>query len=129
MNKEAGFFLMETIFLGMILGAVALVCYSYVALNQQRLYCESAVTAAFLSQEQIALLEAKPDSYLRSAGEVPWLGAGGNPVQRNGRSFQMTTRVTDAGESPDIRSIEVTVQWDEGGRWNQKIYRKLVLCR
>ncbi len=72
-RKEAGFFLLETIFWGMIVAVLAMVCYSYVFLNQQRRYAELAVTASFLSQKQIALTEALPADQLQTAAEIPWL--------------------------------------------------------
>ena len=114
-RKEAGFFLLETIFLGLIVAVLAMVCYSYVFLNQQRRYAELAVTASFLSQKQIALTE------------IPWLGGGGYPIERNGQTFWLTTRVTDTVYSTKIRAVEVTISWEEQGRRNEQKYRKLVI--
>ena len=126
-RKEAGFFLLETIFLGMIVAVLAIVCYSYVFLNQQRRYAELAVTASFLSQKQIALTEALPAEQLQTAAEIPWLGGGGYPIERNGQTFWLTTRVTDTAYSTKIRAVEVTISWEEQGRRNEQKYRKLVI--
>lgn len=127
-KQEAGFFLLETLILGMIVTALALVCYSYLFLNRQRLYSEGAVTASFLAQKQIALIEARPATWLRAAGEVPWLGDGASPVARNHRHFYLTTRITDSLGGSRLRSIEVNVVWEEQGRRLEQSYRKFVHC-
>ena len=126
-RKEAGFFLLETIFLGLIVAVLAMVCYSYVFLNQQRRYAELAVTASFLSQKQIALTEALSAEQLQAAVEIPWLGGGGYPIERNGQTFWLTTRVTDTVYSTKLRAVEVTISWEEQGRRNEQKYRKLVM--
>lgn len=127
-KQEAGFFLLETLILGMIVTALALVCYSYLFLHRQRLYCEGAVTASFLAQEQIALIEARPTSWLRSADAVPWLGEGGSPVERNHRHFQLSSRVLDTPYGSHLRAIEVEVAWEEQGKRLRQHYRKFVCC-
>lgn len=127
-KQEAGFFLLETLILGMIVTALALVCYSYLFLNWQRLYCEGAVTASFLAQKQIALIEARPAAWLRSVGEVPWLEDGASPVERNHRQFYLTSRITDSPYGSRLRSVEVTVAWEEQGKRLEQSYRKLVRC-
>lgn len=127
-KQEAGFFLLETLILGMIVAALALVCYSYLFLNRQRLYCEGAATASFLAQKQIALIEAQPAAWLRSADTVPWLGDGDSPVARNYRLFYLTTRITDSAYGTRLRAIEVNVAWEEQGKRLEQSYRKLVYC-
>lgn len=127
-KQEAGFFLLDTLVLGMIVTVIALVCSSYLLLNRQRLYAEGAVTASFLAQKQIALIEARPAAWLRSADAVPWLGDGDSPVARNHRQFSIATRVTDSPYGARLRSIEVHVVWEEQGRRIEQSYRKLVRC-
>ena len=127
-KQEVGFFLLETLVLGAIVTALALVCYSYLFLNRQRLYCEGAVTASFLAQKQIALIEARPNAWLKSADIVPWLGEGDSPVARNHRQFHVSSRVSDTPYGSHLRTIEVEVAWEEQGKRLQQRYRKFVCC-
>ena len=127
-KQEAGFFLLDTLVLGMIVTAIALVCSSYLFLNRQRLYGEGAVTASFLAQKQIALIEARPATWLRSADVVPWLGDEDSPVVRNHRQFSLATRITDSPYGARLRFVEVRVVWEEQGRRIEQTYRKLVRC-
>ena len=78
-------------------------------------------------RQQIALTEALPAEQLQTAAEIPWLGGGEYPIERNGQTFWLTTRVNDTAYSTKIRAVEVTISWEEQGRRNEQKYRKLVI--
>ncbi len=129
MEREKGFALLEALFLGAILAVASLICLSFAVLNEQRLQSEAEVTAAFLAQEQMALAEAKPAAYLRSASSLPWLGGGDNPVVRNRVAFEVETQVAGYEGSAFLRDIQVTVRWPARGRVRENRFHRLVSVR
>ncbi len=129
MEREKGFALVETVILGAILTVASLICLSFAVLNEQHRRNEAEVTAVFLAQEQMALAEAKPAAYLRSATSLPWLGDGANPVVRNHVAFEIATEIAGAEGSAFLRDIRVAVRWPERGTVREKRFHRLVSVR
>ena len=121
-----GFFLVEAMALSFLLLGCAATILVYQALARYRACAEAEITAAYLAQEQLARIEAQPASYLRAHSELPWLGEGGVPVERNRTQFEIASSVTPNGESPLRAEAEVRLRWQAGGKNCEAAYRKLV---
>ena len=123
---ERGFFLVEALVLSFsVLGCAAAVMV-YQALARHCAGMGREMTAAYLAQEQIACIEAKPASYLRTHTQIPWLGKGTAPVEKNGAQFEVESFVSPRGETTELAEAEVRVRWQSGGENRERIYRKLV---
>ena len=129
MEREKGFALVEAVVLGAILSVASLICLSFAVLNEQRMQSEAEVTATFLAQEQMALAEAKPAAYLRSASSLPWLGDDSSPVVRNRVAFEIETQVAGYEGNAFLRDIQVTVRWPVKDRMRERHFHKLVSVR
>ena len=123
---ERGFFLIEAVALAFIIFAASFSFVLFSALTRQREDASALVTAAFIAEEQIAYAEAQPKSYLSSVDTLPWLGDGAEPIKLNGREFHVSTAVRPA--EGGLRSVEVTLSWQERGKTKEKMYRRLVDC-
>ncbi len=125
-TDSRGFFLVEALVLSFLLLGCAATVLVYQALARYRACAEAEITAAYLAQEQLARIEAQPASYLRAHGELPWLGQGGSPVEKNRTQYDISATVTPHGESPLLAEAEVRVRWQAGGKSCEAAYRKLV---
>ncbi len=121
-----GFFLVEVLVLSFLVLGCAASAATYRALAGNRAATGAELTAAYLAQEQIARIEAQPASYLRAHTEVPWLGAGSSPVEKNGAQFEIASIALPHAEASGLASVEVRVRWRTGDRSREEIYRKLV---
>ena len=124
MEKERGFFLIETIAVSMLLLSIAAFCFTYQRIDQQRIYTEAAVTAYFLAQEQIALIEMQPAEVLRSQTNFPWLGQ--SPLEFNGQKFSLNAVLSPEPNSDFLRRITVTISWGKAQKKHVKSYQKLI---
>lgn len=125
--REKGFFLIDTVILGAVLIAAASVSYLFNAASRQQLNNEAAIAAAFLGQEQIARIEAKPINELSIMSTAAWQGNGTNPVVLNGKEFYIDTTL-EAVEGGRFRLVNVKVSWTEDAKTVTQTYRKLVAC-
>lgn len=123
---ERGFFLIEALILSFLLLGCAASVLVYQALAQNRASMEAEITAAYLAQEQLALIESKPESYLRTHSEIPWLGEDGTPVEKNRTIYEISSSVTPHGESATLAEAEVRIRWQMAGKSRETIRRKLV---
>ena len=121
-----GFFLVEVLVLSFLVLGCAASAATYRALAQNRAATGAELTATYLAQEQIARIEAQPASYLRAHTEVPWLGEGASPLEKNGTQFEITSIALPHAEANGLASVEVRVKWQTGDRSREEIYRKLV---
>ncbi len=126
MKKEHGFFLLETILLSMILVAMAAFCFTYQAMARQQAYTGAAITAAFLAQEQFALIEAQPFETIKQNTSFSWLGD--SSLERNGEKFLVKTNLMNESGNSNMRLIKVEVSWGNYDQKHTKSYYKLVSC-
>jgi len=99
----------------------------YQMLARNRAAAAAEITASYLAQEQLARIEAQPASYLRAHGEIPWLGEGNLPLEKNSTEFQISSVVTPHPEYPEsLAQAEVRIQWRAAGKDREASYRKLV---
>ena len=124
MEKERGFFLIETIALSMLLLSITAFCFTYQRIDQQRIYTEAAVTAYFLAQEQIALVEMQPTEVLRSQTSFSWLGQ--SSLECNGQKFSLHSMLSPEPNSDSLRRLTVTISWDGAQKKHTKSYQKLI---
>lgn len=125
-TDERGFFLVEVLALSFLVLGCAASALVYRTLARSRAEAAAEITAAYLAQEQIARIEAQPASYLRAHGEIPWLGGGASPVEKNGCSFEVASSVTPHADAESLAEAAVRVRWETGGRSREAVYRKLV---
>ena len=123
---ERGFFLVEVLALSFLVLGCAASALVYRTLARSRVEAAAEITAAYLAQEQIARIEAQPASYLRTHGEIPWLGGGASPVEKNGISFTLSSSVSPRADTESLAETEVRVRWETGGRSREAVYRKFV---
>lgn len=121
--------MVEAAVLSLLLAVSALSVSFYRVLNYQRMHAESSVTAACLAGEQLALMAAKPASYLRGGAVIPWLGEGTSPVKMNGREFHIASEVSEVSAPDRIFSAGVTVSWEERGKKFSRSYERALICR
>lgn len=126
MNQK-GFFLLETVILGAVLTAAVSVTLVFSMARRQCLHNEAAVTAAFLGQEQIALIEAEPKAVIAAATSFDWLGKGTEPIEMNGSKYMVETRLEPA-EDVRFRLVTVTLSWEENNKKVTQKCQKLVSC-
>ncbi len=128
MMNQQGFFLLETVFVGLILLAVSAFLGVCRIGSQAQESSAVRVTAVFLAQKQLAFVEG--DKTLRvKNGDVSWLGLGGEPrITKNGTSFFVITRLSEVTDAPELKQIEVKVQWQERKKENQIKIIRLVRC-
>ncbi len=124
-SDARGFFLVEVLVLSFLVLGCGASAAAYRALARNRAATGAELTAAYLAQEQIARIEAQPEAYLRAHQEVPWLGEGTSPVEKNDTQFEVASSVRPHGEAPGLASVEVRVRWRTGERSREEIYRKL----
>lgn len=125
-NKERGFFLVEVLVLSFLVLGCAGSALVYRALSQNCAAIGAELTAAYLAQEQLACIEARPASYLRAHTQIPWLGKGTIPVEKNGTRFEILSSLSPHAEAGELAEAEVRVRWQAGGSVREKSYRKLV---
>lgn len=124
-----GFFLVEVLVLSFLVLGCAASAAVYRALAQNRAATGAELTAAYLAQEQIARIETQSGAYLRAHTDLPWLGAGESPVEKNGGQFEVTSVISPHAETAELASVEVRVRWRTGERSRETTYRKLVPYR
>ncbi len=125
-TDERGFFLIEAMMLSFLLLGCAASVLVYQALAQNRASMEAEITAEYLAQEQLALIESKPESYLRAHNEIPWLGEGGAPVEKNRTIYEISSSVAPYAESAALAEAEVRIRWQASGKSRETVRRKLV---
>ena len=125
-DRERGFFLVEVLILSFLVLGCAGAAAAYRALSQNCAAIGAELTAAYLAQEQIARIEAQPAAYLHAHAQIPWLGKGTAPVEKNGKRFEIISSVSPHGEASNLAEAEVRVQWQSDGRSREMTYRKLV---
>ena len=125
-TDERGFFLAEALLLSFLLLGCASSVLVYRALAQNRAFMEAEITAEYLAQEQLALIEAKPESYLRAHNEIPWLGEGASPVEKNRTQFEIASTVSPHAGTDKLAEAEVRIRWRAGGKERETVRRKLV---
>lgn len=125
-NKERGFFLVEVLVLSFLVLGCAASAMAYRALSKNCTIMGAELTAIYLAQEQIACIEARPASYLHAHGQIPWLGQGTMPVEKNGTRFEIVSSVSPYGGASELAEAEVRVLWQTDGHIREKTVRKLV---
>lgn len=121
-NRERGFFLVEVLVLSFLMLGCAALAMAYRAFEQSCAATGSELTAAYLAQEQLAYIEAQPTAQ----GQIPWLGKGTAPVEKNGKRFEVVSSVSPCGDAGELAEAEVRVRWQSEGKNREKTYRKLV---
>ena len=125
-RRQGGFFLIEVLVLSLVVLGCGAAVMAYRVLDRARAASEAELTATYLAQEQLARIEAQPASYLRAHEDVPWLGEGSVPIERNRVAFEVTSRVVPRAETTSLASAEVRVSWSADGRSRQETFSKLV---
>ncbi len=128
-GDRRGFFLVEVLVLSFLVLGCAASATAYRALAQNRAATGAELAAAYLAQEQIARMEAQPGTFLRTHTDVPWLGEGESPVEKNGTRFEVSSVILPHPETTALAAVEVHVRWRTGGRSREETYRKLVPYR
>lgn len=125
-ERQGGFFLVEVLVLSFVVLSCGAAVMMYRVLDRARAASEAELTAMYLAQEQIARIEAQPASYLRSHEELPWLGEGDAPPERNRVVFDVSARVVPSVEAASLASAQVRVAWSVDGRSREETFYKLV---
>jgi hypothetical protein len=126
--NDKGFFLLETVVLGLILFAAAGVFGTYAISSRLRADSENRLTAAFLAQKQLACVQGNATVLKAAAGSIPWQDpASVQPILKNGKEFYIKTDLQNT-EDEVLKQVEVVVQWQERGKTCQLKFVKLVKC-
>ena len=126
-TDDRGYFLVEALVLSFLLFGCAASVLVYQALAQNRASMEAEITAEYLAQEQLALIESKPASYLRTHSDLPWLGEGSAPVEKNRTKFEVVSTVLPHAATNGLAEAEVRIRWQEAGKGRETVRRKLVV--
>ncbi len=117
-TDERGFFLVEVLVLSFLLLACSSFALVYRSLSRNRVETAMAITAAYLAQEQFALIEAQPSSYIHKPGALS--------MTKNDTRFEMLSSLSPHAASTDLMEAEVRVRWQANGHEREASYRKLV---
>ncbi len=128
MARENGFFLLETVLLGLILMAAAEAFLLYSTTEHMRINSEAATTAAFLAQEQLALAEGQDVETLSQAVTLPWLGEG-DAVEKNGYHYEVETILQETVGDMSLREVTVNISWTENHKNKKMSFQRVVKCR
>lgn len=124
---EKGFFLIETMVLGIIVVAVISVFAVYQVTGKMRIDIESHITATFLAQKQLAMIEASP-TILQETTNLSWLdGEETLPLKRNGQDFYINTFVSDTEEAK-LKKVKIYVYWTIKNSEKKIFLQRLVRC-
>jgi len=129
MRNEQGFFLLETIVLGMILLAAVEVLGLYYSIEYMRRDSAAETTALFLAQEQCARVAAVQNSAeILPEGPLAWLGKTPCPIVKNGYSFQVESTLSKNTSSLNLQNLETRVIWSEGSKNKQIMIQRVIKC-
>ncbi|MFA6851133.1 MAG: hypothetical protein WCS30_12380 [Selenomonadaceae bacterium] len=124
---EKGFFLVETIVLGIIMVAVISVFAVYQVTGEMRFDIENHITATFLAQKQLAMIEASP-TILQETTSLSWLDREETmPLKRNGQDFYIDTLVSDT-EAAKLKKVKIYVHWTIKNSEKRIFLQRLVPC-
>lgn len=126
--NERGFFLLETLFLGLILLAASAflgVCHMGSQLQESS---TMRLTAIFLAQKQLACVQGDK-VIMGKTGKISWLDSGDeSKLNKNGTLFLVTAQLSDVAAEPLLKQIEVTVQWQERKKECEVKLTRVVRC-
>jgi hypothetical protein len=128
MMNQRGFFLLETVFVGLILLAVSAFLGACRVGSQAQETSAMRVTAAFLAQKQLAFIQGDKTLRIKN-GDISWLGLGEeSKITKNGTIFEVRTRLSKVSDTSELKQIEVKVQWQERKKENEIKIIRLVRC-
>lgn len=112
-KPETGFFLMETVVLGIIVLAVAAVMQLYPQAAALSAGEGTRQGAVFLARQQLAYVSQKADAQKQLPAEISWQGETSD-LQRGNTSYRVTTtcQPSDTG----VYTVTVEVNWQNRGR-------------
>lgn len=126
--NEKGFFLLETVILGMILFAAAGAFSAYAVSMRLQADSENRLTAAFLAKKQLACVQGNPAALKGGSGSIPWQDpADTQPILKNGKVFYVKTNLQNT-EDETLKRVEVVVDWQDRKKTCQLTFVKWVSC-
>ena len=126
MKDEVGYFLLETVLLGMFM---LLAAEGFWVWHTAQHLCERSqaeMAAIFLAQERLADLEVKARAV--SAAEVSAVPLVQADYMRSGCHFQVDEQLNMVHEAARLREAHVSIRWQENGHERVLTFFRRVHC-
>ena len=120
---EKGYFLLEAIFLGIIVLAMASGMLLYVQSREANIEDGCRMQAAYLAHYQIAAVEQELSGKATEGGSIPWLGRD-EDLQTGDVSYRVRSELIPR-EGDKV--LQVTVSWNKTGRKGEVKLEKVIV--
>ena len=120
-NKQAGFFLWETILLSIVLLAMTAAAGMYMRAAQLQLVSAVEGRADYLARAQISYAQAVLDKEGALPQQMDYLGDK-QDLQQNGIAYNISGKAV--ADDDGLWELQVKVSWEANGRQGEQEYRR-----